>query len=278
MADPITLGAFAVGAVFLILWYSAASHRDQHHVTRELLNMSKSHKLATDDVTEIDRIVRALPEDVRPDQLAHRLGRDLHAFQQSESLAEQFLLQLRQRFSAKWDAQMLRRAAEVVHAETSFMEALLGHEVLRSTAKVQRDTKVLQAEIARLNAEHEHEKLRRAAGTHTRNLDREEELADLDHRSKILQKQLELANLESQVDKVKNPLPPREKASAAERSAQEFARLIEDANARINSLIEFYRFAGEIDQRSRQTGLKPGDHEYEHIMNLLEAIRQRLIQ
>ncbi len=278
--DPLGLAALGAGGIFLVLWYvSSTSGRQRHteETTRRFTTMvddkPRQHRdlpapVARDVPAEL---VRALP--IRLDEAAVRqcVTDNLTLFRAADSLFGKFMIALRDRYHTRWEVEMLDRIEQKLAAEVRVMEAGTHHAAVRGTLQERTRTEILQTKTQHLQAQSDYAKVQSEA-PHARRV------TELEGENRVLKAQLDNEALKRQLADARDKKEdaPKEKRSFAEQQKEQLSRLVEQAEARISSLIEFYRFCDEVAARCKEANLKPKDEAYEHIMNLLDGIRERL--
>lgn len=225
------------------------------------------------DRSIIDRI-RGVPATADSKGVVEQAREDVEIYGSSGSMVERYLLKVRNKYTSQWDREMLEDAEKLVRSETSLGKALQERETFRRTATIETDTSVLKAENARLFARQENQKLARSMVDHEQQLRLQAELEAKNHRRQLLEAELRIAELEQSLKAVSQQ--QEAPLSAEEKKKREITRWFKNVSATIENLVEWAQFAGNVERELATANVEPGSDTYEHAMNLLDALRQRI--
>lgn len=278
--DWVALALIGGGVLFLALW------RDSANADRKTLTQSITPELAMnkdDDespparpaTTLPARLTSSLPQKLDSRLIEQRVAENLAVFQNTEGLFDAFLINLRDRYRSRWELEMLDRIEQKLERQVRVMELGSHHDAVRRTLQQRTDTEIMRTQVDHSKAQQELEAVR-ASGLAS------QELSKMEADNRLLEERIRNQELKRKLDAVKQPEKraepddPRLKRSFADKQKEELRRMVEEAEARINGLLEFNRFVDEVTARCAAANLTPGNDAYEHIMNMLDGIRERL--
>ena len=207
MFDPLALGALALGAVCLVLWYTSEQSqrgRERTRTLRRVTEMTDKHRRgdATSNRTAPAPIEgRGLPVQLiagLPPELDTRdvspVVENLLLFRESKDTIERFVIYLRDRYHSRWEIKILENIKNKFDAESAAIEAAgKRHSVRDRTA-----TEIATATLDRQRKERELEDFKHTAPHDRERSTTEAQARALEEKNRLLKAQLQHDKLKRQ--------------------------------------------------------------------------------
>jgi hypothetical protein len=203
MPDPLTLGALALGAVCLLLWYTL----DESHRHRQAKDLTRRVTRMVHDKTKRSRGVAAVGGADLPARLlgtlpSHLDARDVDTvvenlllFRNSPDTLSRFFIYLRDRYHSRWELSILENITQKFNAEVAAMEAAAKRHTIPdrvatevATARLERQRK--ERELADYQHTAPHDRQRTITAAQASALDAENQLLKARAENAKLKRQL----------------------------------------------------------------------------------------